>query len=111
MLRSDGAKFEIGCLSEGTSGFYESVRQGQKKIRSSISCPQKNNAVTGFRYGKASNWQKLITSKLRQRVKPGRNSALILQGKLTASPTAKHSIREGSTKRATGFLSFRSLLS
>jgi hypothetical protein len=37
VLRSDGAKFEIGCSSEGTPGFYESARQGQKKIRLSIS--------------------------------------------------------------------------
>jgi hypothetical protein len=40
-----------------------------------------------------------------------KKSALILQGKLPASPTAKHSIREGITKRAAVFFPFRSLLS
>ncbi len=43
---------------------------GQGKIKFVVqSHVDKNNAVDPFRYEKAQNWQKLITSKLRHTVK------------------------------------------
>ena len=58
MLRSDGARFDIRCSSEGRSRFYECARRGQNKIRPSISCRLKNNAVT------VSDTEKCIIGKI-----------------------------------------------
>jgi len=58
VLRSGGARFDVRCSSEGRSRFYEWARRGQNKIRPSISCRLKNNAVT------VSDTEKCIIGKI-----------------------------------------------
>jgi len=58
--RSDGAKFGVGCSSEGKSKVYESNRRWQRKIRRSNSFRYKSNATSSSdtekgRIGKIDN--------------------------------------------------------
>ena len=67
MLRSDVAKFEIGCSSEGKPGFYESVQRGQNKIRGTTLSQENFGAYLPLWTG--PELPELITSKLRHTVK------------------------------------------